>query len=32
MQWCFTEDEKDGMVIPSYKFQKIGSPWNIEWS
>ena len=31
MQWCYTEDEKKGMEIPDYKFQKIGSPWNIQW-
>lgn len=30
MQWCYTEDEKVGMDIPEYKFQK-GGPWNIEW-
>ena len=30
MQWCYTEDEKAGMDIPEYKFQK-GGPWNIEW-
>lgn len=31
MQWCFTEEEKEGMDIPQYNFQKVGSPWNIEW-
>lgn len=30
MQWCYTEEEKEGMDIPEYKFQK-GGPWNIEW-
>lgn len=30
MQWCYTEDEKVGMDIPEYKFQK-GAAWNIEW-
>ena len=32
MQWCFTEDEKEGMDVPQYNFQNVGSPWNIEWS
>jgi hypothetical protein len=30
MQWCYTEQEKEGMDIPEYKFQK-GAAWNIEW-
>jgi hypothetical protein len=31
MQWCLDEGEKS-MDIPQYLFQRIGSPWNIEWS
>lgn len=31
MQWCFTEDQKEGMDISPYIFQDKGSPWNIEW-
>ena len=30
MQWCYTEDEKEGMEIPEYKFQK-NALWNIVW-
>ena len=29
MHWCLDEGEK--FDVPPYVFQKIGSPWNIEW-
>lgn len=31
MHWCLDTQEKEGMDISPYLFQKVGSPWNIEW-